>query len=237
MSPAIHGVVDHRVLVNYRVDPEDLDTALPGPFRGREVGESGKGIGTVCLTKIENARPKFAPESVGVSVRSVTHRIYAEMETARGNRFCAYAPVRGVSSRFCAVVGRRALPAELDCAEFSVGERGDTQQMRVDCGGEYASVEFRETDREEVDEDSVFYSVESASVFLCEGGVEYSPLGDGYRYGGVEFCPSERELEPVDVADARSSYFETLGGAFDSAFRMEGIEHEWQPRRSVGKRR
>jgi len=292
MSPGVRGVVERRMLVNYRVDLGKLDTALPGPFRGREVGETRKGIGTVCLTKVEKARPKFAPERAGLSVRSVTHRVPAEIEGE--GRFCAYVPLRGVSSRLCASVGSHALPAEIRCAEFRTEEKEGVRRTSVNCGGEYVGVEetmgwvdqdkgmlesegasesagerrkvaavggkeergTEEQDRGNsrtteaatnesgepemsgsIDEDSVFYSLDSASVFLCEGGAEYMPAGhlDG-RYKRVEPSAEERSIEPANVTDSKSSYFEKMGGEFDSSFVMEGVEQEWEIGVSVARR-
>lgn len=281
MSPGVRGVVERRMLVNYRVDLGKLDAALPGPFRGREVGETGKGIGTVCLTRVENARPKLAPERAGMSVRSVTHRVPAEIEGE--GRFCAYVPVRGISSRLCAAVGTHALPAEISCAEFRTEQKTGVRMTTVNCGGEYVGVEetmdWVEEDKGDegkrvatvggkeergieeqgrgnsrtteaatngsgetqtswgIEEDSVFYSLDSASVFLCKAGVEYMPAGnrDG-RYKRVEPSAEERGIEPVNVTDSKSSYFEKMGGEFDSAFVVEGIEQEWEIGDSVTRR-
>ena len=41
--PTIKGVIDRRILVNYRVDPNVLATVLPAPFRPKLV--NGHGIG------------------------------------------------------------------------------------------------------------------------------------------------------------------------------------------------
>lgn len=232
MSPAIRGVITRRILVNYRVDLGTLDTVLPDAFRGRGVRESGKGIGSVCFTRIEHARPRFAPKAVGVSVETATHRISAERETDTGTEDCVYVPRRDVSSRLCAAMGESALPTELNCGDFRVEERNGVCRIRVDCGDEFAGVEVHETDRDEIDEGSLFDSLVSASRFFCEAGVRYSPSGN--RFESVELCPRKWEMQPVDVVESASSFFERLEGAeLDSALRMEGIEHEWRPRRSV----
>ena len=301
MSPGVRGTVERRVLVNYRVGLGELDTELPDPFRAREVGETGKGIGTVCLTRVENARPAFAPARAGLSVRSVTHRIPAEIEGE--GRFCAYVPVRGFSSRLCAAVGRHMLPADIRCAEFRTEKKLGVRRTSVNFGKEYVGVEEtmewvdakgveaagsetpderrkvatiegktkerkrtgekdRDRDRDRcrdggnsrttgpatkgtgetepsqrIDEDSVFYSVESASVFLCEAGAEYMPAShrDG-QYKRVEPSAEERSIEPANVTDSKSSYFEKLGGEFDSAFSVEGIRQEWEIGSSVTRR-
>lgn len=228
MSPAVRGVVERRLLVNYRVEVENLDAVLSEPFRGREVGGSGMGIGSVCLTRVENARPRFAPGFLGIPVETATHRVYARVEGSDDH--CVYVPRRDVSSGFHAFVMGSLLPTEFDRCEFRTEERDRKSLIKVDCGDEVVGILFQETERDEVNEDSVFYSLESASVFLCEGGVEYGLSGD--VYSGVETCPQEKDLKPVDVKEERSSYFGKIGAEFDSAFRMEEVEHVWEPRRS-----
>ena len=221
------------MLVNYRLDVGTLDAVLPEPFRGREVGESGKGIGGLCFMKLKNARTRFAPKAAGVSAETVTHRISAVRDENRGETPCVYVPRRDISSEFCAAVGRTALSTEINCADFRVWEHEGVSRIRVDCGDEYVGVETYEIDGDdEINEGSVFSSLESASEFFCEEGVEYSRSGE--RYDGVEFCPREWGMKPVEVTELRSSFFERLEGAeLDSAFRMEEIEHEWRPRHSV----
>jgi hypothetical protein len=39
--PVICGVIDRRVLVNYRVDPDVLAAIVPAPFRSQAVGGYG----------------------------------------------------------------------------------------------------------------------------------------------------------------------------------------------------
>jgi len=204
---------------------------LPEPFEGREVGGSGKGIGTVSFSRIEKARPRFAPEAVGISFESAAHRVSAVREKNGVTENCVYVPRRDVSSRACAAAGKSVLGTEIDCADFRAEERDGVCRIRVDCGEEFAGIEVHETDRKEVREGSVFGSLVEASRFFCEGGVEYSPSGE--RYDGVELCPRRWEMEPVEIKGASSSYFEGMGAELDSAYRMADIEHEWRPRSAI----
>ena len=227
MPSGVCGVVERRLLVNYRVELDVLDTVLTDPLRGREVGDTGKGVGSVCITRVEDTRPGFLPESLGVTVEMATHRVYARVED--GGDHCVYVPWRGVSSRFHALVLSSLLPTDFDSADFLTEDRDGARQVRVDWDSDVAGVVFRDTDRDTVDDDSVFYSVESASTFLCEAGVEYAMTGDVYT--GVETCPDRTDLKPVEISDERSSYFGKLGGEFDSAFGMTDVELAWEPRR------
>ena len=49
--PVIRGVIDRRILVNYRVDPDALSRLLPEPFQPQFV--NGVGIGGICLIRLK----------------------------------------------------------------------------------------------------------------------------------------------------------------------------------------
>src|SRR5439155_782844 len=55
--PVIRGVIDRRILVNYRVDPDVLARILPQPFRPKLV--NGMGMAGVCLIRLKHIRPRF----------------------------------------------------------------------------------------------------------------------------------------------------------------------------------
>ena len=63
--PAIRGVIDRRILVNYRVDPSVLAGLLPEPFRPKLV--NGAGMAGVCLIRLKEVRPSFLPPFLGLS--------------------------------------------------------------------------------------------------------------------------------------------------------------------------
>ena len=55
--PVMRGVIDRRILANYRVDPECLQRILPAPFRPQLV--DGHGIAGICLIRLKQIRPRF----------------------------------------------------------------------------------------------------------------------------------------------------------------------------------
>ena len=57
--PIIRGVIDRRILVNFRVDAAVLAKLLPEPFRPKLV--AGAGIAGVCLIRLKQIRPRFFP--------------------------------------------------------------------------------------------------------------------------------------------------------------------------------
>ena len=42
--PVIRGIIDRRILVNYRVDPEVLEKFLPRPFRPKLIDGAGMAL-------------------------------------------------------------------------------------------------------------------------------------------------------------------------------------------------
>ena len=60
----IRGVMSRRVLLNYRLDPDVLQRALPAPFRPKLY--RGRGIGGVCMIRFKGLRPRFLPSWLGM---------------------------------------------------------------------------------------------------------------------------------------------------------------------------
>lgn len=74
--PTITGVIDRRILINYRVDKEVLRKYLPHPFRPKLVHNAG--MAGICLIRLKEIRPKGIPAAMGVSSENGAHRIAVE---------------------------------------------------------------------------------------------------------------------------------------------------------------
>lgn len=61
--PVIRGVIDRRILANFRIDPEVMARVLPPPFRPKLAG--GYAIGGICLIRLVGIRPRFLPVPLG----------------------------------------------------------------------------------------------------------------------------------------------------------------------------
>lgn len=83
--PVIRGVIDRRILVNYRVDPEALAPLLPAPFRPQL--QRGYGVAGICLIRLRGVRPKFLPSWLGISSENAAHRVAVEWD-GDGRRGC-----------------------------------------------------------------------------------------------------------------------------------------------------
>src|SRR3982751_610618 len=127
--PVIQGVIDRRILVNYRCAPDALRPLLPAPFRPKLV--NGWGMGGICLIRLRHVRPRGFPAALGVSSENAAHRIAVEWDDAGGVvREGVYIPRRDSSSQLNHLLGGRLFPGVHHHAKFDVNE-SDGGGLRV----------------------------------------------------------------------------------------------------------
>lgn len=60
----IHGIIDRRILLNYRIDPQVLRRVLLVPFRPKLYDDVA--VGGVCIIRFEQLRLPFMPAGIGL---------------------------------------------------------------------------------------------------------------------------------------------------------------------------
>ena len=229
--PVIRGVIDRRILVNYHVDPGVLAPLLPPPFRPKVV--HGVGMVGICLIRLTDVRPTFLPRWLGISSENAAHRTAVEWDDNGTVREGVYVRRRDTSSRLNSVAGGRLFPGIHHHARFTVEETADRYAvaLRSDDGATDVSVRGRRAGA--LPAGSVFHSLDEASAFFRAGSLGYSATRDPSRFQGLELRCLDWRVEPLEVEEVRSGYFEdgslfpkrSIG--FDCALLMRGIEHEW----------
>jgi hypothetical protein len=121
--PVIQGVIDRRILVNFRVDATVLARLLPSPFRPQRV--NGLGMAGVCLIRLKGIRPRFVPSFLGIGSENAAHRIAVEWDQDGKTREGVFIPRRDTSSRLNTLAGGRLFPGSHHHASFQVQERKD----------------------------------------------------------------------------------------------------------------
>lgn len=127
--PIIRGIIDRRILVNFRVDADVLARLLPAPFRPKLV--KGKGMAGVCLIRLKNIRPRFLPSFLGISSENAAHRIAVEWDQDREIKEGVFIPRRDTSSRLNTLVGGRLFPGVHNHAAFRVREHDDCYRIEL----------------------------------------------------------------------------------------------------------
>ena len=95
--PVLRGLIDRRILVNYRVDASVLAKLVPQPFRPKL--NHGYGIAGICLIRLKHARPRLFPKTLGVSSENAAYRIAVEWEQDGKITEGVFIPRRDTSSR------------------------------------------------------------------------------------------------------------------------------------------
>lgn len=228
MIPKIKGIIDRRILINYRVDKDVLASFLPEPFKPKLI--NGKGIAGICLIRLKEIRPKGLPKQIGISSENGAHRIAVEWIENNKLKEGVYIPRRDTSSKLNSLAGGTIFPGIHHLADFSVKEiNGSYKVGFISDDGTSLSIEANET--VSWNQESVFENLESVSEFFESGSVGYSP--DKSEFDGLELKAYNWKVSLLDVKEVRSSFFENekifpKGSVeFDNALLMRDIEHEW----------
>jgi len=226
--PSLRGIIDRRILVNFRIDADALAGVLPSPFEPRTV--DGYAIGGICLLRLNRVRPTGLPATVGVRSENAAHRIGIHWDDDGERRDGVFVPRRDTSSRLTALVADRSF-GNHHHAEFTVDEEAGRYDVSVRSSDD-VSMHVRAAVDSSIPESSVFDSVDAASEYHRRGATGYSPSPDGRRFDGIELDTYEWSVTPLSVESVGASYFESSrfpadAVTFDNALLMEHIDHEW----------
>jgi hypothetical protein len=238
--PVIKGMIERRILVNYRVDPAVLADLVPAPFRPKLV--NGMGMAGICLIRLAQLRPGTLPSPaglVGIASENAAHRIAVEWDEPgmfgepAERREGVYIPRRDTSSWPTILVGGRLFPGVHHHARFRVAESASTYRVQLDSddGTTHLLIEAHRVP--DLPATSIFSSTDEASAFFARGSVGYSPATRSGAFDGLELRTLRWQVEPLAVTHVESSFFAdralfpTDSAAFDSALLMRHIAHEW----------
>jgi hypothetical protein len=232
--PVVRGVIDRRILVNYRVDPDVLARILPKPFRPQLV--NGTGMAGVCLIRLKHLRPRFFPSILGMSSENAAHRIAVEWEQGGEKKEGVFIPRRDTSSWLNTLAGGRLFPGEHHHARFAVHERDGHYRVALDSDDRRTHLLVEGQVTQALPAASAFGSLAKASAFFEQGSLGYSVTAQPGRFDGLELRSFSWHVSPLAVGRVESSFFEDRAlfppgtVEFDCALLMRGIDHEWHGR-------
>jgi hypothetical protein len=235
--PIVHGVIDRRILINYRVDPDILTRMLPPPFRPKLV--KGVGMVGVCLIRLREVRPRFLPAVVGIGSENAAHRIAVEWDDDGQRQEGVYIPRRDTNSRFNTLLGGRLFPGVHQPARFTVTETDDFFAVALESDDHQIHLRVAGHIAAALPASSVFASLEEASAFFQRGSTGYSVTREPNRFDGLELRSRTWHVEPFRIELVESSTFDDRqlfpAGSiqYDCALIMRGIAHEWHAREQI----
>lgn len=232
--PAVRGMIERRLLVNFRCEPDALARILPAPFRPKLV--QGWGMAGICLIRLGGIRPAFLPALGGLASENVAHRIAVEWDEGGATREGIFIPRRDTDSLLNRLVGGKVFPDVHHAAKFLVRETGERfkLEMRSDDGAAFVRVLARLD--ESLPEKSAFRSLAEASDFFRGGALGWSARPKADEFDGLELRCDEWQMHPLAVERIESSFFSDRAifppgsVTFDSAFLMRNLAHSWHAR-------
>ncbi len=229
--PAIKGIIDRRILVNFRIDPDVMAAALPEPFKPQLY--DGWAVGGICLIRLKKIRPKMSPLPFGLSSENAAHRIAVEWEADGERKQGVYIPRRDTDSRLSSFAGGRIFPGEHHLAVFTVEENDPEYAVGMLSADTKTSVSVKGEVTDQLPSFSIFKSLDDVSAFFEQGSVGYSATKKDGVYDGLELQCKDWQVHALNVVGVTSSYFEDqkvfpAGSVhFDNALLMKNIHHEW----------
>lgn len=229
--PVIRGLIDRRILVNYRMQPDVLARLLPTPFRPKLV--NGCGMAGVCLIRLKHIRPKFVPAFLGISSENAAHRIAVEWDDGGETKEAVFVPRRDTSSKINTLLGGRLFPGIHSHATFQVQEHNDHFRVELTSDDQHTHLLVEGDAATELPPTSVFGSLAEASSFFERGSLGYSVTTKPGQFDGLELRSFNWQVRSLNITNVESSFFEDRklfphGSVdFDCALLMQGIEHEW----------
>ena len=229
--PTLDGVIERRLLVNYRVDPTVILAVLPPPFRPKLAG--GYAIAGICLIRLAGVRPHGLPAGLGLRSENAAHRIAVEWDADGRTHDGVYIPRRDTDSRLNTFVGGRVFPGQHHKAVFTVSESADELSVALRSDDERTHVSVAGRIARTLPPGSVFANLDEASAFFQTGSVGYSATDRQGCYDGLELRIAEWRVEPLTVEHVTSSFFDDTSrfpvgtATFDCALVMRAVRHSW----------
>ncbi|MEU0484589.1 DUF2071 domain-containing protein [Streptosporangium sp. NPDC006013] len=230
-------MVERRLLVNYRVDPEIAARLLPMPLRPQQVG--GWAVAGICLIRLGRVRPTRLPDGLGLRSENAAHRIAVEWDGPRGPETGVYIPRRDSGSMVTVLVGGRLFPGVHHRASFDVRETAEDLHVAFDGRDGLVSVSVHVRTAERFQGSELFADLGEASEFFRHGSTGFSATHDEGRLDGLKLGTGSWRVRPVDVHAVRSSYFDNQerfprGSAkLDCALLMREVPATWTPVQSM----
>jgi hypothetical protein len=206
---------------------------LPRPFRPSLVG--GKALAGVCLIRLEQIRPPFAPQFVGIRSENAAHRVAVTWTDRRGRKAAGvYVLRRDTDSFWNHLAGGRLFPGVHRLSRFRVSDDGHRVRLRIDSADGLADFSIDARSTESLPETSVFQTLDEARRFFECGQDGYSASADKSAFEGVRLETDPWILKPLEVDSVTAKYFEDPADfpegsvAFDSAFVLRDVGHAWR---------
>jgi hypothetical protein len=228
--PIIQGVIERRLLINYRITLDVARKVVPQPFRPKCI--NGFTVAGICLIRLSKIRPLHVPAMFGITSENAAHRFAVEWDENGEIREGVYITRRDTNSRLNAITGGRLFPGFHHYSKFSVAEIDDkivldvhsSDGLKINVIGKLSS---------SLPDSSVFKDLGQASEFFRGGSTGYSISKVPGMLDGLKLDTKVWEISPFSASQVQSSFYDDRSIfpadsiRFDSVLLMRNIPHTW----------
>ncbi|GAA0671139.1 DUF2071 domain-containing protein [Kitasatospora atroaurantiaca] len=233
ITPRLASVIERRLLVNYRVDPQVAARQLPAALRPQLV--RGWAVAGICLIRLGDTRPRLAPGGLGLRSENAAHRFAVEWDGPSGPETGVYIPRRDSGSAINVLAGGRIFPGDHDRADFDVQETPDELSIAFASRDGRTTVAVEAAVAERFGGSKLFDGLDEVSAFFRKGSKGFSATRAGRRLDGMELRTDAWQIEPATLRSVRSSFFEDPerfppgSATLDCAVLMRDVPVTWHP--------
>jgi hypothetical protein len=230
--PVLNGVIDRRILVNYRVRPDIVKALLPPHLQPIII--NGYASAGICLLRLKNIGVKYSPSFLRITSENAAHRFLAKYKDAGKEVYGVYIPRRDTDSMLNVLLAGKFFSWPHYRASFKIQEANGNYSLKMESNDLTTRLQVHVSLTQAFPSDSMFDSVVHASECFqnCPVGVSPSTVPNSFKT--IELKTKTWEVKPLHVHELQSSFFDNTslfpGDCihFDNALLMEGIEHEWR---------
>ncbi len=202
--PPISGVIERRLVVAYRVDPDRAAELLPHPLRPRTIGDAA--VAAISLVRLGQLRPGRVPRWVGLHSENAVHRIAVEWDSGATRHEGLYVLRRDSDSLADLALGGRLYRGAYRRARFRVEESATTVHLVCSAADGAMDLEVAVHVSDRFRGSALFTDATQAARFFDDP----ADPADRPREtpAGPQLVTPPWRIEPVAVDTARSSVFD-----------------------------
>lgn len=162
--PVLHGVIDRRILINYRIEPDVVRSLLPPHLQPLLV--NGYASGGVCLIRLKDIGLKYTPSIFRITSENAAYRFLVTWKGNNGLARGVYIPRRNSDSWLNVMVAGRIFAWPHHAARFFSAEANGCYSLRVGPHNGPSELEIDGHRTDHFPKDSMFRSLGEASRCL-----------------------------------------------------------------------
>jgi hypothetical protein len=230
--PVLNGIIDRRILINYRVDPDTVKRLLPDHLEPWVV--NGYASAGICLLRLKDIGLKNSPSCLRITSENAAHRFLVKYVEDGKDVHGVYIPRRDTDSMVNVLLAGKIFSWPHYAAKFDVSEIAGNYKIKIDSNDGTSSLHVEAKLGDSFPHHSMFDSIDHASSCFKECFTGVSPSTSPNRFKTIHLITKTWDVKPLHIEELHSSYFEDRSLfpedsiEFDNALLMEGIEHEWR---------